>query len=206
MKMRNAECGMRNDEEGESESQISNPASQIATRREIIKLAAGLMIVPPTFQAKPRVSKPRPKPHRFFTQAEFAMVDELSELIIPADDHSPGARAAKAAGYIDQRLAETWEEESKREWREGLKLIDRISNEMSGKSFMRASPEQRVALLERIAQNEANPQNPEEKFFVELKSRVAHAYYTSKIGIHDELEYKGNTYLREFAGADVSKK
>jgi len=209
MKLRIADCGLRiekKEEEEEAESRISNPASQIATRREIIKLAAGAMIVPPVFQSKPRARKPGPKPRRFFTQAEFAMVDELSELIIPADDHSPGARAAKAAEYIDQRLAETREEEPKREWREGLKLIDRISNEMSGRPFAQASQEQRVALIERIAQNEANPQKPEEKFFVEIKSRVAHAYYTSKIGIHDELEYKGNTYLREFAGADVSKK
>ena len=134
------------------------------------------------------------------------MVDELSELIIPTDDHSPGARAAKVAEYIDQLLAETREEESKQEWREGLKLTDRISNEMSGRPFMQASQAQRVALLERIAQNEAKPQKPEEKFFVELKSRVAYAYYTSKIGIHDELEYKGNTYLRDFVGEDVSKK
>ena len=134
------------------------------------------------------------------------MVDELSELIIPADEHSQGARAAKAAEYIDQRLAESPEEEPKREWREGLKLIDQISNEMNGRSFMQSSPEQRIALLERIAQNETNPQKPEEKFFVELKSRVAHAYYTSKIGIQSELEYKGNTYLREFVGVDVSKK
>ncbi len=176
------------------------------TRREIIKLAAGAMIVPPALQAKPQARKPQSKPQRFFTPAEFAMVDELSEMIIPADEHSPGARAAKVAEYIDQRLAETWEEESKLEWREGLKLIDRISNEMSGQSFMKSAPELRVALLERIAQNEANPQKPEEKFFVELKSRVARAYYTSKIGIHDELEYKGNTYLREFAGEDVSGK
>lgn len=170
-----------------------------------MKLAAGAMIVPPVFQAKPRARKPQPNPRRFFTEEEFAMVDELGELIIPADEHSPGARAAKAAEYIDARLAESWEEETKREWREGLKLVDRISNEMNGRSFMQASPEQRVALLERIARSEANPQKPEEKFFVELKTRVAHAYYTSKIGIHDELEYKGNTYLREFAGEDVSK-
>ena len=115
------------------------------------------------------------------------MVDELSELIIPADDHSPGARAAKAAEYIDRQLAETWEEAPKQEWREGLKLIDQISTETSGKPLMQASPEQRVALLTRIARNETNPQQPEEKFFVELKSRVAHAYYTSKIGIHDVI-------------------
>jgi hypothetical protein len=207
MKMRNADCGLRNEEqEGAESSPNSTPASPISTRREIIKMAAGAMIVPPVFQAKPRARKPQPRTGRFFTRAEFAMVDELSELIIPADEHSHGARAAKAAEYIDQRLAESPEEEPKREWREGLKLIDQISNEMNGRSFMQSSPEQRIALLERIAQNETNPQKPEEKFFVELKSRVAHAYYTSKIGIQSELEYKGNTYLREFVGVDVSKK
>ncbi|MGH9843498.1 MAG: gluconate 2-dehydrogenase subunit 3 family protein [Blastocatellia bacterium] len=196
MKMRNAERGMQNDETDETR----------VTRREIIKLTAGAMIAPPVLQAKSRARKPRPKAPRFFTPAELAMVDELSELIIPADDHSLGARAAKAAEYIDQELSEMWEEAPKQEWREGLKLLDQISNEISGRPLMQASPEQRVALLARIARNETNPQKPEEKFFVELKSRVAHAYYTSKIGIHDELEYKGNTYLREFAGEDVSRK
>src|SRR5262245_42863421 len=217
MRMRNAECGMRNEEEGrrnaecgvrneevEAESQILAP--QITTRREIIKLAAGAVIIPPTFQAKTQARKPRPNPQLFFTREEFAMVDELSELILPTDEHSGGARAAKVAEYIDKSLAEAWEEEAKQKWREGLKLIDQISNEMNNQSFMQASPEQRVALLERIAQNEANPQKPEEKFFALLKSRVAYTYYTSKIGIHDELEYKGNTYLKEFAGEDVSKK
>jgi len=28
------------------------------------------------------------------------------------------------------------------------------------------------------------------------------AYYTSKIGIHDELEYKGNRINQEFIGCD----
>jgi hypothetical protein len=211
MKLRIADCGLRIEEDEEAGSQISNPESHIAdetgvTRREMMKLAAGAMIAPALPQTKPRrAAKAQSKRPRFFTPDEFALVDELSELIIPADDHSPGARAAKTAEYIDQRLAESPDEESKREWREGLKLMDRISNEMSGQSFMQASPEQRVALLERIAQNETNPQKPEEKFFVELKSRVAHAYYTSKIGLRQELEYKGNTYLREFAGVDVSK-
>ena len=28
------------------------------------------------------------------------------------------------------------------------------------------------------------------------------AYYTSSLGIHDEMEYKGNTLLMEFEGID----
>ena len=37
---------------------------------------------------------------------------------------------------------------------------------------------------------------------MELKSWTVRGYYTSKVGIHDEMEYKGNTMLAEFAGTD----
>jgi hypothetical protein len=39
---------------------------------------------------------------------------------------------------------------------------------------------------------------------VELKSWTARGYYTSKIGIHDEMEYKGNRAIVEFSGVDVA--
>jgi len=38
------------------------------------------------------------------------------------------------------------------------------------------------------------------QFFRELKHLTVRGYYTSKIGIHDELEYKGNRILQEFVG------
>ncbi len=140
----------------------------------------------------------------FFTPEEFAMVDELSELIIPTDEHSPGARAAKVAAYIDSRLAEASEEQEKIDWREGLKRIEQLSRESNGQPFMQSPADQRLAILTRIAQNEGKPQTPEERFFAELKSRVVHAYYTSEIGIKQDMEYKGNSYLTDFVGFDVS--
>jgi hypothetical protein len=198
------------DEEGlgdRATGRVESEASSNVSRREMVKLTASALVVPALPQTnQPAVAKPQTPQPRFFTADELTLVDELSELIIPTDEHSPGARAAKAADFIDERLAETWEEKAKQEWRDGLKLIDQLSTEMHRKPFMQSSPDQRIALLTRIAASEESPQKPEEKFFVELKSRVAHAYYTSKIGIHQELEYKGNTYLREFAGVDVSKK
>lgn len=141
---------------------------------------------------------------RFFTREEFAIVDELTELIIPADDHSPGARAAQVATYIDFRLSESLDEQPKTFWRNGLKLVDSLSQEMHGKPFLQSSAEQRVALLTRMSENEGKPSKPEERFFRELKSRTVRAYYTSKIGIHSELEYKGNTYQKEYAGFDAT--
>ena len=133
------------------------------------------------------------------------MLDELSEMIIPTDDHSPGAKAAKVAAFIDSQLAEAWEEKDRTDWRAGLALVDRLSNDMNGTPFMKSSPGQRLAILTRMAQNESKPEKPEEQFFKELKGRVVYAYYTSEIGIKQDIEYKGNTYQAEFAGYDVSK-
>jgi hypothetical protein len=191
--------------DGETGGREDKPQSNFS-RREMVKLTAGAMVVPSLPQAKPRpVAKRQANRLKFFTTQELALVDELSELIIPADEHSPGARAAKCADFINGRLAELPDSEVKQLWRDGVARINQLSAEMHGQAFMNSSLDQRIAVLTRIAEHEANPQKPEEKFFVELKSRVAHAYYTSKIGLRQELEYKGNTYLREFAGVDVSK-
>jgi gluconate 2-dehydrogenase gamma chain len=191
----------------------AGPASAVSegeiSRREMIKLsavvaAASVVGLDAKAAAQAGGAASPARAPLFFTPDEFALVDELTELIIPADDHSPGARAAQVAAYIDFRLSESFEEEPKTLWRDGLKLIEQLSREMNGKSFLQSSSEQRAALLTRISQNELKPQTPEEVFFKELKSRTARAYYTSKIGIHTEMEYKGNTYLKEFAGYDAS--
>jgi hypothetical protein len=163
------------------------------SRRDLFRLAAGAVA------AAPLAAQPA---SRFFTAAEFRMVDELSEIIIPADDHSPGARAAQVAAYIDQTLAESFDEEPRQDFREGLQVVDKLCHEMHHVSFLDASPEQRVAVVARMARNEKNPKKPEEHFFARIKGSTAQAYYTSKIGIHQEIEYKGNTMLTEFVGVE----
>ena len=163
------------------------------SRRELFRLAAGAVAAAP-LAAQPAV--------RFFTPTEFRMVDELSESIIPADDHSAGARAAQVAAYIDQSLAESFDETQREDFREGLQVVDKLCHEMHGVSFVDATPEQRVAVVARMARNEKNPKKPEEHFFANIKDRTAHAYYSSKIGIHQEIEYKGNTMLNEFVGVE----
>lgn len=159
-------------------------------RRELFAIAAGAAAAAKAAGA-----------HRFFTDDEFALVDELTEIIIPADEKSGGARAAKVAEYIDFRVAEAFDAADRDRWRAGLKRIDEISMEQNGAAFLKASPDQRAAVLSRISVNEAKPQKPEELFFRTLKDATVWAYYTSKIGIHDDLDYPGNVYQRgEFAG------
>jgi gluconate 2-dehydrogenase subunit 3-like protein len=180
------------------------------SRRDLIRLGAAATLaaslgVGEPLAAQSSAAAAATTPARgFFTPEEFTLVDELSELIIPTDEHSPGARAARVAAWIDARLAEAWEEQERIDWREGLKRIEELSRENNGQPFMQSSADRRLGILTRIAQNEGKPQKPEELFFAKLKSRVVQAYYTSEIGIKQEMEYKGNSYLTEFVGVDVS--
>jgi len=144
-------------------------------------------------------------PPGFLTPAEFALLDELVELIIPADDHSPGARAAGVAAYVDARLAESLEPEWQARWRSGLEAVDGLSRELNGQSFLQATVAQREAVLTRMVAGESDPKTAPEQFFKELKRWTVQGYYTSKIGIHVDQEYKGNVYQPgEFAGFDAS--
>jgi glucoside 3-dehydrogenase (cytochrome c) hitch-hiker subunit len=172
------------------------------SRRDVIKLGAAATVAASLGVAHVEAQA---RAGGFFTESEFATLDELSDMIIPTDAQSPGARAAKVAAFIDSQLAGAWDEKDRSDWRAGLGLVERLSQEMHGAPFMKSSPEQRLAVLTRIAQNESKPEKPEELFFKDLKERVVQAYYTSEIGIKQDMEYKGNTYLPEFVGFDVSK-
>jgi Gluconate 2-dehydrogenase subunit 3 len=138
----------------------------------------------------------------FFTPAQHALLEELTETIIPADSHSGGAKAAKVADYIDQTLRESFDDNEKALWREGLRLVDIMSQHYHGKSFVNASPEGKIAVLTVLSDHDNMTDLPEVRFFIELKRMTVRGYYTSKIGIHDELQYKGNRILQEYVGCD----
>jgi gluconate 2-dehydrogenase gamma chain len=176
------------------------------TRRELLKAAgAAAAAVPLAGSEALAAAVATTTAAHFFTREQLAMVDELCEIIIPADDHSGGARAAKVAEYIDGRLVESFDELPRQQWREGLARIDALSREKKGAPFMQLSPEDRVAIVTLMAAEEKSPTTVEGKFFRELKERTTSGYYSSAIGLHDDLEYKGNVMQEEYSGIDVSQ-
>jgi hypothetical protein len=199
---------------------ITDPVNLRQDRRQWIKTSAGLLgasvlplpvVSPPAVQEKPEgTMEPIPKPGagapkssgRFFTPAQHAYVEELSETIIPADSHSGGAKAANVADYIDQRLRQSQDEEEKAMWHEGMRLVDLMSKHFHGKSFVESSSDERMEVLKVLSDNYNMHELPEVRFFQALKHMTTQGYYTSKIGIHDELEYKGNRILQEYVGCD----
>jgi hypothetical protein len=190
------------------------------SRRELLQLGVGATLAAPLAGLAPgaasaapvlAVAAPAIAAGLFFSATEMALLDELTEMMIPADAQSGGARAAGVVPFLDRRLAERdpkipdYAEERKR-WKDGLLRVDEVAREMHGKAFLETAPEQRLAVLTRMARNEEDPKASEERFFGELKQATAGIYYTSKVGIHDDIQYKGNTLLTEFVGKDVSSR
>ena len=136
---------------------------------------------------------------RFFNFQELATIGMIADVIIPADEQSPGAKAAGVAVFIDSMISES-PEEVKTAWRRGLESIEKLSRQKFSAGFTAAKPEQQISLLKAISKNERNPKTIEERFFVAIKGLTVDGYYTSSIGIHQELRYQGNAYLKEFKG------
>lgn len=150
-------------------------------------------------QAATKTAEKKAEPPKFFNAHQMALVATISELIIPTDDHSPGAIAAEVPAFIDLMVSES-PAETKKQWTDGLAAMDRMSQEKFQVEFNKATPAQQTQILTEISRNERSPQTLEERFFRSIKNLTIDGYYTSKIGIHQELQYKGNTYLKEFKG------
>ena len=145
------------------------------------------------------------------TAEQYATVEALTEAIIPADERSPGAKQARVADYIDLLLSEA-DETRRQQWTEGLAALDAAATARFGKPFVKLDAAQLEAVLTDSSRNEKAPalrgpapvdKTPLEIFFATAKQATIHGYYTSEIGIHQELRYKGNKVLLQFQGCQT---
>ncbi|MGH9612088.1 MAG: gluconate 2-dehydrogenase subunit 3 family protein [Bryobacteraceae bacterium] len=162
-------------------------------RREILRLISLSAIAPAVASASvcasahAAISK-EPYRLRFFTAEESKALDEAMEIIIPADGHSPGAHAAKVNLFVDWMVDNSGSDIKKR-WRSGLlRLREQTAESSIG------------AVLAKAASNEEHPVSELDGFFVILKQMAVDGYYTSEIGIHQDMQYQGNDYLLRFPG------
>jgi hypothetical protein len=134
--------------------------------------------------------------------SQFETLEVLVDAIIPTDDRSPGAKQARVADYIDLLLSEV-DRELTLEWFGGLAALDVDAMSRFRAPFSRLSAQQVDTILQHISRNERTPRTPLETFFVMAKQATVRGYYTSKIGIHEDLRYKGNQFLKEFVGCQT---
>jgi hypothetical protein len=139
---------------------------------------------------------------KVLSPSQFETLEVLVEAIIPTDDRSPGAKQARVADYVDLLLSEV-DRELILEWFGGLAALDAEAMSRFRAPFGRLGARQVDAILQSISRNEREPKTPLETFFVMAKQATVRGYYTSNIGIHEELRYKGNQFLREFVGCQT---
>ena len=186
----------------------AGPRSISVTRRVALKAlgaSAGAAMVPPWMSeqgllAFSRIQETKAAPNpRVLSASQFATLESLAEAIIPSDDRSPGARDARVADYIDLLLSESPRGVAL-QWIGGLGALDAEAVTRFGAPFARLAADQADGILADVSRNERAPATPLEAFFVMAKRATVQGYYTSEIGIHQELRYQGNTFLREFTG------
>ena len=136
---------------------------------------------------------------KFFTREEMAMLERLTEILIPADDHSPGAAEALVNRFIDVMVDDAGAP-AQSIWRNGLEAVNKEAQARFQSDFQGCNAAQQDQIVATMAANELTPSTELERFFRPLKRMTIDGYYTSKIGIHQELEYQGNTAVAEFAG------
>lgn len=131
-------------------------------------------------------------PPQFFNPDQFKILSQVSELIIP------GATTAKVANYID--LIVRTNAEHKKTYTDGLAWL-------ASKNFLKLKPKQQLALLEPLCAqvDKGEIKTMEQRFFRVAKNMTADGYYTSKLGLVDDLGYQGNQVLAEYPECKIDE-
>ena len=138
---------------------------------------------------------------KFFDAHQYKTLQQLCDMIIPADDHSAGALAAGAPEFIDLLTSENDDYQLKLGG--GIRWLDSTCANRFGAAFLAATPDQQNQILDLIAYKKNAETDaslsPVVEFFAFLRNLTADGFFTNAIGI-EYLGYIGNTYLAEFPG------
>jgi hypothetical protein len=148
--------------------------------------------------APPEPSLLRDYRPKFFDAADFAALQAFTEILIPTDE-TPGAREAHCAHFIDFVLDASREvaPETGRQWRDAMRVLKETG-------FHAASSADREALVAATARPERERGATHPAYFAYrlIKQQNTFAFYTSRAGLIEALDYKGNTYNATFPACD----
>jgi hypothetical protein len=186
------------------------------TRRELLQLVTGALALPGASeffgtwlgaaQAPPHHAgwqPPEPPLLRdyqpsFFSAEDFAALQAFTEILIPTDD-TPGAREAHCAHFIDFVLSASSEHApaAQQQWRSAMRAL-------KDAGFHAADAPSRLVLVEAIAKPERDRTASHPAYFAYrlIKQQTAFAFYTSRAGMIEALDYKGNSYNATFPACD----
>lgn len=184
------------------------------TRRDLLQLAAYALALPAAADFFGAWLHAAPQSHRmaappeppllrdyrpaFFDAADFEALQAFTEILIPTDD-TPGAREARCAHFIDFVLKASVAQapDAVRQWRAAMEAL-------RAAGFHAADAPGRAALVEAMSRPErqAGATHPAYAAYRLIKQQNTFAFYTSRTGMIECLDYRGNTYNATFPACD----
>jgi len=128
-----------------------------------------------------------------FTPRQGELATTIADAIIPTTD-TPGARAAGVGPFIDFMVDQTFDAEALDRFLAGLDEIDSRSLRTVGVTFLEATDAQRNSVLatmevEAVALR-LEDDNSQPHFFAMIKELTLFGYYTSEVGMTEELGWR----------------
>lgn len=133
---------------------------------------------------------------KFFDAEDFAALQAFTEILIPTDD-APGAREAHCAHYIDFVLQAATDVTPAlalpKQWRDAMSAL-------RGAGFHAADAQQRAALIEAMSRPEVDrtATHPGYRAYRLIKQHTTFAFFTSRAGMIETLDYRGNSFNTSF--------
>jgi hypothetical protein len=127
---------------------------------------------------------------QFFNPDDFEALQSFTEILIPTDN-TPGAREAHCAHYIDFVLQNsgTFAPEVQQRWRRALSDLKTVG-------FHSAKGSDREALIAAMSapERDRSAKHPDYWIYALIKRDNTFAFYTSRAGMIEALDYRGNSY------------
>lgn len=84
-----------------------------------------------------------------FSAEDVAFLDEVAETILP-ETKTPGAKAVKVGAFMALMVTDSYSAAHQKIFRDGMRALDEASRKANKASFMAATPQQRLALLQTL--------------------------------------------------------
>jgi hypothetical protein len=169
--------------------------TEMLQRRELLKRAAWLLggaVSAPAALAilqgcSAKESTDAPPALRVLTAAQYALVAELAETMIPRTETS-GARDAGVPAFIDQALDAVYVKADQERFTAGLVAFGKSASD-SGKPFLERAPAERALLVKQALESALEADASPKPFILMARELTLLGYFTSRVGILDNMEY-----------------
>lgn len=170
-------------------------------RRQLLKILAAAGVVSPSIALLSACSNEAPLSTGYFGLSDLQRkaITVLCDLFIPRTE-TPGAVDAGVPSFLEKVITQYYHEGERQNFLNGLAALDQFTAQSEQKAFVNASQEAQTKALTEMMNLAADYKPIQSKlgikiidenapFFIQLKDMVVTGFYTSEVGMKEELAY-----------------